>query len=110
MPNTINRQISTNSSALAQSLNLNISVLVELSVGDLADNYPEIFKNYGAISFAHDKAFYALAVLESAAGYFIGTWNDGGPQRESEQYFKSKDLAKHALDTGNWSQWLPWYM
>lgn len=110
MSKTVNRQMSNNSIALAQSLNLNISVLVELSAGDLADNYPEIFKNYGAISFAHDKEFYPLAVLESAAGYFIGTWNDGGPQRESEHYFKSKDLAKIALNSGNWSQWLPWYM
>ena len=88
---------------------LEIDVLLNLSVGDLADEYPEVFKKYGAISFLADRKLSPLIVLESRAGFFIGTFEFDGPQRESLQYFPTEEQAKTALQTGNWIQYNPDY-
>lgn len=46
-----------------------------------------------------------LQVLQSAAGFYVGTFDDEGPcSRESEEYFRSKVLAQAALDTGKFTQ------
>lgn len=47
-----------------------------------------------------------LQVLRSAAGYYIGTFDDhDGPcSRESVEYFPSRDAAAKALTTGAWTQ------
>lgn len=47
-----------------------------------------------------------LQVLESGAGYYIGTCDkDGDPvSRESQEYFKSPELAADALQNGTWTQ------
>jgi DNA-directed RNA polymerase subunit RPC12/RpoP len=45
-----------------------------------------------------------LQVLKSAAGFYIGTaCNECGPNsRESERYWRKRELAQAALDTGKW--------
>lgn len=46
-----------------------------------------------------------LQVLQSNAGYYIGTYDDEGPvSRESHEYFSSNEKAQKALETGAWSQ------
>ena len=46
-----------------------------------------------------------LKVLESANGFYLGTFDDEGPySRESMEYFPSKEVAERALATGDWHQ------
>lgn len=46
-----------------------------------------------------------LEVLQSAAGFYIGTQFEGCPfSRESVEYFPSLDVAQTALDNGLWTQ------
>lgn len=46
-----------------------------------------------------------LQVLKSAAGYYIGTADGDEPvSRESEEYYRSKDAAKQALELNLWTQ------
>lgn len=42
-------------------------------------------------------------VLESGAGFYIGTLEDGFPySRESARYWKTREEAQEALDTRKW--------
>lgn len=41
-------------------------------------------------------------VLQSAAGYYIGTWLDGPYSRESLCYWDNEKDAQAALDSGKW--------
>lgn len=42
-----------------------------------------------------------LKALKSNSGYYLGTEDEEGPvSRESEEYWKTKEEAKLALDTG----------
>ena len=45
-----------------------------------------------------------IGVYKSAAGYYIGTWcyKCGPYARLSQKYWRTKELAQKALDTGNW--------
>ena len=45
-----------------------------------------------------------LRVLRSAAGHYLGTYDDGPVSRESVEYFPTHEAARHALDTGTWTQ------
>lgn len=46
-----------------------------------------------------------LQVLQSAAGYYIGTCDQGGPvSRESMEYFPDADTASQSLTRGLWTQ------
>lgn len=46
-----------------------------------------------------------LQVLQSQAGFYIGTADDKGPvSRESVEYFPNEDTAHHALTKGTWTQ------
>ena len=46
-----------------------------------------------------------LEVLQSGAGFYIGTADDDGPvSRESNEYFRTRPKADAALRTGSWSQ------
>lgn len=48
-----------------------------------------------------------LQVLRSAAGYYIGTADEGGPySRESAEYWPNQDAAQRALEAGPhaWTQ------
>lgn len=50
-----------------------------------------------------------LQVLHSAAGYYLGTCDDGGPvARESQEYWGTYEAAQKALDDGDFLQrWEP---
>jgi hypothetical protein len=47
-----------------------------------------------------------LQVLESGAGFYLGTWHpqEGPNTRESVEYWPTRELAQGALDSGNWTQ------
>ena len=46
-----------------------------------------------------------LDVCHSASGYYIGTYCDAQPYtRESEQFWARRELAVHAMKTGDWTQ------
>ena len=46
-----------------------------------------------------------LEVLRSAAGYYLGTWDEEGPfTRESQEYFSNQQAAQDALESGDWTQ------
>ncbi|GKT25130.1 hypothetical protein [Acidovorax sp. SUPP3334] len=46
-----------------------------------------------------------LQVLRSQRGHYIGTAGDEGPvSRESNEYFRTEELAQQALQGGNWTQ------
>lgn len=46
-----------------------------------------------------------LEVLQSPAGFYIGTSNKGMPfSRESVQYWPSEEAASDALKNGTWTQ------
>jgi hypothetical protein len=47
-----------------------------------------------------------LEVLQSAAGYYIGTFHpeDGPFSRESVEYFPTRQAARDALASGAWTQ------
>ena len=45
-----------------------------------------------------------VQVLESAAGFYLGTVNEEGPySRESQEYWRSRKEAEKALETGSWT-------
>ena len=46
-----------------------------------------------------------LTVLKSQRGYYLGTYDDGGPvSRESAEYWTTEDRAEDALAAGEWTQ------
>lgn len=46
-----------------------------------------------------------LEVLRSAAGFFLGTSEQGLPfSRESEEYWPTAEAASGALNNGTWTQ------
>lgn len=45
-----------------------------------------------------------LQLLRSAAGHYTGTFDDGPTSRESVEHFTSHEAARHALETGAWTQ------
>jgi hypothetical protein len=46
-----------------------------------------------------------LKVLQSNAGFYIGTFDDCGPvSRESVEYYPTESAAQNALDKEMWSQ------
>ena len=61
-------------------------------------------KEYGQL--AKDAGYYLeLQVLQSAAGFYLGTWDDEGPvSRESQQYWKTYEEAAQAIESGEWIQ------
>jgi hypothetical protein len=62
----------------------------------------------GALALIHTGKRLPLQVLRSAAGYYLGTFDNGtedGPvSRESVEYFPTHEAARHALHTGAWTQ------
>ncbi|ALZ24369.1 TPA: hypothetical protein P7236_003301 [Pseudomonas aeruginosa] len=59
----------------------------------------------GLLALAYVGKSLPLQVLCSAAGHYIGTFDDDGPvSRESVEYFPSHEAARHALETSAWTQ------
>ena len=65
---------------------------------------PPAVSSIGSLTLAYTGKRIALSVLRSAAGYSIGTADHLGPSCESVEYFRSHAAARHALDTGAWTQ------
>ncbi len=60
---------------------------------------------YGKLAFDESGIKYPLQILRSAAGYYIGTADAFEPiSRESEEYYRSNDAAKQALELNLWTQ------
>lgn len=51
-------------------------------------------------------ALLPLEVLESGAGFYLGTFcpTEGPMTRESEEYWRTRDQAQRAMDSGDWTQ------
>ena len=45
-----------------------------------------------------------LAVHQSGAGYYVGTWCDCGPYSRESGYYPSRDHAERALETGDFGR------
>lgn len=59
----------------------------------------------GMLAAAAGKAF-PLQVCKSAAGFYIGTYDDDGAPftRESCEYWRKREQAESALAKGQWTQ------
>lgn len=65
--------------------------------------YPEF--GWGKLAREYCNVRLPLEVLQSNAGFYIGTIDEDGPcSRESLEYFPSRESAKTALRTKNWTQ------
>lgn len=59
----------------------------------------------GYIALQFGNATLPVVVLKSAAGFYLGTTQNGVPfTRESQEYFPSQEAAEAALQSGNWTQ------
>lgn len=66
---------------------------------------PETLTPFGKLASEFGYSRLPLQVLQSAAGFYLGTVNDTGPvSRESLEYFASREAAENALATGRWTQ------
>ena len=46
-----------------------------------------------------------LKVMKSAAGWYLGTFDENGPvSRESVEYFSTESSAEAAFKAGSWTQ------
>lgn len=60
---------------------------------------------YGFLAFSVTGKKLPLNVLQSAAGFYIGTFDEeGAVSRESNEYFRSFESCNYALQNGEWSQ------
>ncbi len=59
----------------------------------------------GQLAWEYCKVRLPLQVLKSAAGFYIGTYDDEGPcSRESVEYFRTRDAADAALKANTFTQ------
>lgn len=58
----------------------------------------------GLLALIHLGKRLPLQVLHSAAGYYIGTFDDVPVSRESVEYFQDRRTALRALRIGMWTQ------
>lgn len=80
--------------------------------GTPADNNSDLWKKCGLLAFRYtrEKEKLPLQVLQSNAGFYIGTVVSSGDMRgapntrESDRYWKKAHEAQSALETGNWVQ------
>ncbi len=60
---------------------------------------------FGKLAKEYCQADLPLTVMWSAAGYYIGTYDEEGPvSRESMEYFAKRSEADIALASGLWTQ------
>jgi hypothetical protein len=64
------------------------------------------FHGFGVLAKEYGNLRLPIRVLQSNAGYYIGTADDdSGPvSRESLEYFRTKEMAEDALKTRCWTQ------
>lgn len=59
----------------------------------------------GQLAFLYCKKRLPLQVLQTRAGFYIGTFDEDGPcSRESLEYFPSSTAAETALRDSSWTQ------
>lgn len=58
----------------------------------------------GYLAFKHCGLSLPIEVLESAAGFYIGTFDDGPCSRESVEYYSTRAEAEQALRESTWTQ------
>lgn len=73
-------------------------------MSDPSSSVSVVTASSGALALIHTGRHLPLQVLRSAAGYYIGTYDDGPVTRESVAYFPTHSSAQQALDTGAWTQ------
>lgn len=59
---------------------------------------------FGVLAFGYCGKRLPLKVLESAGGFYLGTFSEGPFSRESVEYFETAEIAEQALRDGTWSQ------
>lgn len=59
----------------------------------------------GKLALEYGNNLLPLRVLQSAAGFYLGTMGPEGPySRESMEYFPTREIADAALASGDWTQ------
>lgn len=62
-------------------------------------------RRYGHLAWTCDGILAPLTIMQSAAGFYLGTCDEEGPlSRESAEYFPTETLATKALESGEWTQ------
>ena len=62
-------------------------------------------RKHGKLAHKYCGLLLPVKVLQSAAGFFIGTDDsDGVVSRESEEYWSTQIEAERVLNSGTWSQ------
>ncbi len=62
-------------------------------------------KNFGSVALKELRVALRVEVLESNAGFYIGTVDSEGPvSRESEEYWSTRDEAEQILNSGSWDR------
>lgn len=99
--------------ALFKQFNINSIDIFYLDIPETLTQYPNLFKQYGLLTFHNYSEFNKLTVLEIETGFVIGTVNflRGLKDRlrllrESTETFNTYDEAKQALESSNWTQWV----
>lgn len=63
------------------------------------------FRTHGQQAYVFCGKRLELLILQSQAGWYIGTADEEGPcSRESVEYFPSEEAARIALGAGDWTQ------
>lgn len=60
---------------------------------------------HGVLALEYGGERLKLQVLQSGAGFYLGTLSGGMPNsRESVEYFATREKAEFALESGDWTQ------
>lgn len=59
---------------------------------------------FGQLAMEYSGVRLPLQVLRSAAGYYIGTYDNGPVSRESVEYFRTQEAAERAQANATWTQ------
>lgn len=63
------------------------------------------FRRFGYLAYVYSGARLELEVLETRAGFYVGTVRDDMPcSRESNEYYPSNEAALEALVNDTWTQ------
>jgi hypothetical protein len=63
-----------------------------------------LYRRHGKLALEHGFKL-PIQVLQSAAGFYIGTADESGPvSRESDEYYGTRERAEIALERGEWTQ------
>ncbi|HRL52663.1 MAG TPA: hypothetical protein PLO08_11660 [Alicycliphilus sp.] len=59
---------------------------------------------FGKLAAEYCAKYLPIQVLESRAGFYIGTADHEGPVSRESEYFRTRDAAQHAFAKGLWMQ------